>query len=74
MGVYFYCYTGSLKQTQGSGCLSWQPNDSARFRWGTFCGHDLSQVYGFNAIKDLQSENTYMLTRPLRYHKHLSTS
>ena len=23
---------GSLKQTRGSGCLSWQPNDSARFR------------------------------------------
>ena len=23
---------GSLKQTWGSGCLSWQPNDSARFR------------------------------------------
>ena len=36
--TYRYCQfltsrlPGSLKQTRGSGCLSWQPNDSARFR------------------------------------------
>ena len=29
---------GSLKQTRGSGCLSWQPNASARFRLGRICG------------------------------------
>ena len=63
----------SLKQTQGSGCLSWQPNDSAPFRlrrilWPRF------KFIGFNVIKFLQSENIFVLTEALRYHKQLSTS
>ena len=29
---------------------------------------------GFNAIKFLQSENIFVLTEALRYHKQLSTS
>ena len=29
---------------------------------------------GFNAIDLLQSENTFVLTKALRYHKSLSTS
>ena len=29
---------------------------------------------GFNAIENLQSEKTFVLTKAVRYHKHLSTS
>ena len=65
---------GSLKQTRGSGCLSWQPNDSVRFRlrrilWPRFISSLL-----VNTIKFLQSENIFVLTEALRYHKQLSTS
>ena len=42
------------------------------FAWGAFCGHD--SFIGFNAIKFLQSENIFVLTEALRYHKQLSTS
>ena len=34
LSIMTYRLPGSLKQTRGSGCLSWQPNDSARFRLG----------------------------------------
>ena len=32
------------------------------------------KFFGFNAIQFPQSENTFVLTEALRYHKYLSTS
>ena len=66
---------GSLKQTWGSGCLSWQPNDSIWFRLGRILWPWIHLNFiSFNAVEFLQSENTFVMTVALRYGKHLSTS
>ena len=56
---------GSLKQTRGSGCLSWQPNNSARFR----LGHILWPLL-ISSLLVLMQSSFYNLKTHLCWQKH----
>ena len=75
--VTYHCQSrlpGSLKQMGGSGCLSWQPSDSAWFRLGRiFCPRFVSSVL-ILMQSSFYNLKTFVLTEALRYHKHISTS